>query len=214
VNVSSGKEILLTYKMDAKLILSQLEAIETLLPQTTNETLRKSLQDEYKKLNDAYTQLVAKKKEQPPSQPKYIVTEQTKSKNIKKEKYQPGNEPHISDIEQGHMYSFSIKPKPEELPVFNGLNLSIKEELVYVANKLLDKIFNNEQTNEEISEIIYNKCYVQTKTVVNFIRDIPGQLIRNAPREFRHTGYRNINDLVQNVEDLQSIRETIIGRSI
>jgi len=192
-------------------------AMDVLIRQTTNEILRKTLQDEYKKLHDEYTQLVAKKKEkekQQPKQSKYIVTEQTKSKDIKKEKYQPGNEPHISDIEQGHIYSFSIKPKPEELPVFNGLNLSIKEELVYVANKLLDKIFNNEQTNEEISEIIYNKCYVQTKTVVNFIRDIPGQLIRNAPREFRHTGYRNINDLVQNVEDLQSIRETIIGRSI
>jgi len=134
--------------MDAKLILSQLEAIEILLPQTTNETLRKSLQDEYKKLNDAYTQLVAKKKEQPPSQPKYIVTEQTKSKDVKKEKYQPDIEPHISDIEQGHIYTFSIKPKPEELPVFNGLNLSIKESLVNVANKLLEKIENGKNSDE------------------------------------------------------------------
>jgi len=74
--------------MDAKSILSQLESIERLLAQSTNEVFRKSLEDEYKRLKDTYTQLVAKKKEQP-QQPKYMVTEQTKSKDIKKEKYQP-----------------------------------------------------------------------------------------------------------------------------
>jgi len=172
--------------MDQQSLLQQMEAIEVLITQTTNEVLRKALQEEYKKLHDEYTKLVAQKKEkekqQPQKQPKYIVTEQTKSKDIKKEKYQPDNEPHISDIEQSYIYSFSIKPKPDELAVYNGLYLSIKEQLVDVSNKLLDKIFGNEMTNEKVSEIIYNKCYVPTKTVVNFIRDVPGELIRNAPR--------------------------------
>jgi hypothetical protein len=173
-----------------------MEAIQVLIRTTDNEVLRKALQEVYKKLHDEYTKLVAQKKEkdkqQLQKQPKYIVTEQTKSKDIKKEKYQPGNEPHISDIEQGHIYSFRIKPKPEELPVYNGLNLSIKEELVDVANKLINKMFDDEQTNEEVTELRHNICYVHTKTLVNFIRDVPDELKRNAPRQFRHTSYRNI----------------------
>jgi len=69
--------------MDADNIIKQLEAIETLIQSTPSETTRKVLQDEYKRLESQYTQLLAKQQPQP--QPKYIVTEQTKSKDKKKE---------------------------------------------------------------------------------------------------------------------------------
>jgi hypothetical protein len=191
--------------MDANNIIKQLEAIETLIQSTPSDTVRKVLQDEYKRLQSEYTKLLAKQKQQ--KQHQYIVTEQTKSKDIMKEKYRPDNEPHISEIEEGHILSFSIKPDLSKFPKYNGYLLSIKDQLEEVGNMLLDKIFDNEKYREEVLNLIHNKCYVQTKTIVNFIRDIPGELIKYAPRQFRHTGYRNSNDLVQNLEDLVRVLE-------
>jgi hypothetical protein len=108
--------------MDINSIINQLETIESLIQSTPSETARKVLQDEYKRLESQYTELLAKQRQQP--QPKYIVTEQTKSKDIKKEKYRPHNEPHISEIEQGHIVSFSIKPDQSKLPVYRGYRIS------------------------------------------------------------------------------------------
>jgi hypothetical protein len=201
---------LIENKMDTSDYLKQLEAIETLLQSTTNDAVRKVLQDEYIRLESQYTELLTKQQPKPQTQTKYqyIVTEQTKSKDIKKEKYRPGNEPHISEIEQGHIVSISIKPEKSQLPVYSGYYYTnIKDQLIHVANMLLDKIVNNDKYYEEVFSLIRNKCYVQTKTVVNFVRDVLGELIKNAPRQFRHTGYRNINDLVQNGDDLVRVLE-------
>jgi hypothetical protein len=135
INVSSG-----LYKMDINNVIKQLEAIETLIQSSPNDSVRKVLQDEYKRLQSEYTKLLDKQKQQKQQkpQPKYIVTEQTKSKDIKKEKYRPQNEPHISEIEQGHILSFSIKPDLSKLPEYRGYLLNIKDQLAEVGMYLVN----------------------------------------------------------------------------
>jgi hypothetical protein len=127
-----------------------------------------------------------------------ILTLQTKSKDRKKT---VSNEPHISDIDQGVIYVFKIKEHEIE-------KLNIKTPYVYdilyaVVDGLIEKINNNPIWLNELHTLMKNKAYLQIKTVCKFIREAPGiTMIHDAIRQFRHTGYRNSKDLVQDEDSL------------